>query len=57
MEDKVAGIIVRTVFPEMLPEVAEMADVPTETAVARPLLSTVATDIFDEVQVTCVVMS
>ena len=57
MEDRVAGITVRSVLPEMLPEMAVMMDVPAATAVARPLLSTVATDIFDEVQVTWVVMS
>jgi hypothetical protein len=42
---------------DMIPEVAVMYAVPPETAVARPLLLTVATDVFDEVQVTCVVMS
>ena len=57
MEDRVAGITVRSVFPEMLPELAVMMDAPAATAVAGPLLSTVATDIFDEVQVTWVVMS
>ncbi len=57
MEDRVAGITVRSMFPEMLPEVAEMVDVPTATAVPRPMLLTVATDIFDEVQVTWVVIS
>jgi hypothetical protein len=40
------------VFPEILPEVAVMAAVPTETAVARPLLLIVAIDVFDELQVT-----
>jgi len=57
MEDKVAGIIVRTVFPEMSPKVAVMMDVPTATAVARPMLLTVATDVFDDLQVTWVVIS
>ena len=57
MEDRVAGIIVRVVFPEMLPEVALMRDVPTATALARPMPLTVATDVFDDLQVTCVVMS
>ena len=41
----------------MLPKVAVMVAVPPEIAVARPLLLTVATDVFDEVQVTCMVMS
>jgi hypothetical protein len=45
------------VFPEILPEVAVMVAVPTETAVARPLLLIVAIDVFDELQVTCVVIS
>ena len=57
MEDKVAGIIVRAVFPEMSPKVAVMMDVPTATAVARPMLLTVATDVFDDLQVTWVVIS
>ena len=57
MEDRVAGIIVRVVFPEMLPEVAVTMDVPTATAVARPMLLTVATDVFDDLQVTCTVIS
>ena len=57
MEDRVAGIIVRVVLPQMLPEVAEMMEVPTATAVARPMLLTVATDVFDDLQVTCVVIS
>jgi len=57
MEDRVAEATVRSVFPEMLPELAVMMAVPTATAVARPLLSTVATDIFDDLQITCVVIS
>jgi hypothetical protein len=38
-------------------EVAVMVVVPAATAVARPLLLTVATDGFDELQVTSVVIS
>ena len=57
MEDRIAGATVRVVFPEILPEVAEIVDVPTATAVARPLLFTVATDILDDLQVTCMVIS
>jgi hypothetical protein len=34
-----------------------MAAVPAETAVARPLVSTVANAVFDELQVTRVVIS
>ena len=57
MEDRIAGTTVRSVFPEMLPELAVMADVPTATAVARPMLLTVAADIFDDLQITWVVIS
>ena len=57
MEDRVAGVTVRVVFPEILPEVAVMAVVPVAPAVAKPLLLTVATDVLEEAQVTCVVMS
>jgi len=57
MEDRVAGVTLRVVFPEMLPKVAVMVDVPTATAVARPLLFTVAADAFEDPQVTCEVIS
>ena len=57
IEDRVAAVTVRVVFPEILPEVAVMVAVPAATAVARPLLLTVATDVLDELQVTCVVIS
>jgi len=50
-------VTVRVVFPEILPEVAVMVEVPAATAVARPLLLTVAIDVFDELQVTWVVIS
>jgi hypothetical protein len=40
-----------------LPEVAVMLVKPAEKAVARPLLLTVATDVFEEFQVTCAVIS
>jgi hypothetical protein len=52
-----AELAVRLALPEILPNVAVMVAEPSATAVARPLLLTVATDVFDEVQVTCVVMS
>jgi hypothetical protein len=45
------------VLSEILPEVAVMVVVPAATAVARPLLLTVATDGFDELQVTWGVIS
>ena len=50
-------VIVRVVLPEVLPKVAAMVAVPTATDVARPLLLTVTTDVLDELQVTCVVIS
>jgi hypothetical protein len=57
MEDRVATVTVRVVFPEILPEVAVMVAVPAATPVARPLLFTVAADVFEELQVTWVVIS
>jgi hypothetical protein len=57
MEERVAEFTVRVVLPEIVPEVAVMVAVPVATAVARPLLLTIATDVFNERQVTCVVIS
>ena len=57
MEDRVAAVTVRVLLPEILPEAAVMVAKPVATAVARPLLLTVATEVMDELQVTCVVMS
>ena len=57
MEDKVAGVTVRVVFPEILPEVAVMLALPAATAVPNPLLSTIATAVLDDLQVTCAVIS
>jgi len=46
------------VLPEVLPAAAVMVVLPTlRSDVARPVLSIVATDVSDELQVTCVVMS
>jgi len=42
---------------DMIPKVAVMYAMPTEWAVAIPLLLTVATDVFAEVQVACLVRS
>ena len=53
MEDRVAEVTVRVLLPEVIPEVAVMVAVPWAMAVARPLLSTVATDVLDELQMTC----
>jgi hypothetical protein len=57
IEERVAEFTVRVVPPEKIPEVAVMAVVPGATAVARPVLLRVATDVFDELQMTCVVIS
>ena len=57
MEDKVADLTVRIVLPETVPDVAVMVAAPAATAVARPVLLTVATDVFEKFQVTCVVIS
>jgi len=47
---------VRNVLPVVSPWVAMMAAVSAETARARPLASTVANAVFDEVQLTRVVI-
>jgi hypothetical protein len=59
MKDRVAEVTVRVVLPVIAPEVAVMvaAAVPAATAVARPLPLTVATDVLEDLQVTCVVIS
>jgi hypothetical protein len=57
MEDSVAGVTVRVVLPEIPPKVAVMVVVPAARAVARPLLLTVAAEVFDEAQVTSGVRS
>jgi len=56
-EDRVAGVTVRVVFFAILPEAAVMVVVPAATAVASPLLLTVAIEVLDEVQVTRVDIS
>jgi len=53
MEDSVAEFTVRSVLPEILPEVAVIVTVPVPRAVARPLVVTITTEGLDEVQVTC----
>ena len=57
MEDRVAEVTVRVALPEIVPEAAVMVAGPAPTAVARPLLLTVATDGLDELQMTCVAIS
>jgi hypothetical protein len=56
MEERVAEVAVRVVLPEIIPELAVMVALPAATAVARPLLLTIATAVFDELQVTCIVI-
>ena len=57
IEERVAEVTVRVVFPEILPQLAVMVVVPAATAVARPLPLTVATDGSDELQDACEVKS
>ena len=45
-------VTVRVVLPVMVPEVEVMVAVPAEMAVTTPLALTVATAVFDELQVT-----
>ena len=64
MEDMTADVTVRVVLAVELEaekllgrvEVAVIVVVPGEMAVAKPVLSIVATDVFDELQMTCVVI-
>jgi hypothetical protein len=57
IEERVAEVTVTVVLPRMLPEAAEMIAVPAATAGARPLLLIVATDVSEELQVTCAVIT
>jgi hypothetical protein len=57
IKDRTAGSTVRFVLPKIVPEVAVMVTKPGAMAVTNPLLSTVANDVLDEVQMTCVVIS
>jgi hypothetical protein len=50
-------VTARVRFPKTVPKEAVIVAVPAVTAVARPLLLTVATDGFDDPQVTCGVIS
>ena len=50
-------VTVRVRVPKTIPKAAVMVAVPGVTAVVRPLLLTVATDGFDDPQVTCGVRS
>ena len=57
MDVRVGLVTVRVLLPEAVPEVAVMVAVPWAMAAARPLRSTVATDVLDELQMTCVLIS
>ncbi len=61
MDTSVAGVTVRVVDPDMLPDVAVIVVDPVATAEANPLepaaLLIVATPVLDELQVTAVVRS
>ena len=62
MEFKVAVVTVRLVFPDRLPAVAVMTEVPAATPVASPLALMVATLVVPDDQTTaavrfCVVLS
>ena len=57
MEERVAEFTVKVALPRILPEAAAMVAVPGATVVASPLPLMVATDVFEEPQETCVVIS
>jgi hypothetical protein len=58
MDTSGAAVTVNSVLPEIVPDTAVIVEVPAATPVARPLvLSTVATAVVPDVQVTNVVMS
>lgn len=57
MEERLAAVTVRMVPPETSSKVAVMIVVPATRPLAKPLLSTVATAVFEERQVTYVVIS
>jgi hypothetical protein len=52
METRAGGSTVSVVFPDTVPEVAEMVVVPATTVVARPLAAIVAAAVFVDAQVT-----
>ena len=57
MEDGISEVTVRTILPEIFPEVAVMVVVPLATDVARPPLLTVATVVWVDLQLTSMVIS
>ena len=54
-ETSVADVNFRVVYPEMLPEVAEIVEDPALSAAARPPEVIVAVAVLEEVQVTLLV--
>jgi len=52
MEISFAGVTLMIVIPEMFPEAAVMVAIPRPIPMTRPVLSTVATESLDELQVT-----
>ncbi len=52
MEDRVAEVTVSVVLPDVFSKVAVMVVVPGFKPMATPLPFTVATEVFDDVQVT-----
>ncbi len=56
IDTSVAGVTVSVVEPDMLPDDALIVVVPAANVAAKPELFIVATPVFDELQVTAVVM-
>ncbi len=56
-EVRVAEITVMVVVPEMFPEAAVMMAVPRPRPSTKPVLSTLAIELLDELQVACAVIS
>jgi hypothetical protein len=57
MKDRVAGFTVRVAVADSFPEITVITVLPGEIAFAMPLLSTVATDESEELQITRVLRS
>ena len=55
IDTSVAAVTVRVVEPTMLPEVAEIVEVPIFTVVASPVALMVAAEVLEEAQVTLAV--
>ena len=57
IEDRVAAVTAKVFEPEMVPDVALMVVVPAASEEAFPAASMVATEVFEELQMTDEVMS